>query len=510
MCRWRSRSPTTGQRGIVFARAASAATGGRRFGAHTRSASSSAGAGRARFFFGAGRRFGAAGRAHASQRHASGTAPSSRQYVCAAPASQSSQSTSCASSSPDPQTWQTTSSRASALAASHASAARAASRAASPTEAKRQRAPKDRRRTSRWPVASSQLNQAHLMSAVWPRTWTRVTRPSTFSASSGASSLCRCARKSPTRGIRGHAAAPSPRATGVAATAASSSSSLLSHDDDGEAGGARAGGGAAGPSSSLSPLDDDEGDGGGRGRDARAAGGGAAAAGASSSLSLSLSLSLDAGDGGGGGARAGGARAGGAAAGGSVSSHSSSSLESPADGGTAGRGGARAGASAASSPSLESPADGGGARTGGARASNGGATGCGAGRASISVSWSCVGSSEFCMNLDWSGFVGRGAGRGRDGPFRSGWNFFISYAAASGGAFWAAPAGGTNLCGRRCAFWGCPQLGARSGSRGSAAAPKRSRPSQHVCAKPGAKSRCQFVPGVAQERRVLGPRVRSR
>ena len=293
MCRWRSRSPTTGQRGIVFARAASAATGGRRFGAHTRSASSSAGAGRARFFFGAGRRFGTAGRAHASQRHASGTAPSSRQYVCAAPASQSSQSTSCASSSPDPQTWQTTSSRASALAASHASAARAASRAASPTEAKRQRAPKDRRRTSRWPVASSQLNQAHLMSAVWPRTWTRVTRPSTFSASSGASSLCRCARKSPTRGIRGHAAAPSPRATGVATTAASSSSSssLLSHDDDGEGDGARAGGGAAGPSSSLSPLDDDEGDGGGRGRDAWAAGGGAAAAGASSSLSLSLSLS---------------------------------------------------------------------------------------------------------------------------------------------------------------------------------------------------------------------------
>ena len=125
----------------------------------------------------------------------------------------------------------------------------------------------------------------------------------------------------------------------------------------------------------------------------------------------------------------GGARAGGAAAGGSVSSHSSSSLVSPADGGTAGRGGARAGASAASSPSL-SPADGGGARTGGARASDGGATGCGAGRASTSVSWSCVGSGEsnrrgFCMNMDWRGFVGRGAGRGRDG-FRSGWNFFIS------------------------------------------------------------------------------------
>jgi len=27
--------------------------------------------------------------------------------------------------------------------------------------------------------------------------------------------------------------------------------------------------------------------------------------------------------------------------------------------------------------------------------------------------------------MDWRGFVGRGAGRGRDG-FRSGWNFFIS------------------------------------------------------------------------------------
>ena len=53
------------------------------------------------------------------------------------------------------------------------------------------------------------------------------------------------------------------------------------------------------------------------------------------------------------------------------------------------------------------------------------------------------------MNLDWSGFVGRGAGRGRDGPFRSGWNFFISYAAAASGG---APSGALAL----------PRAGARA------------------------------------------------